>query len=305
MIAVTYASNLVEAAVLAAERTASPAEARTFRHARNLLYRIGDADSREKAFGALHRDWFCRFRLQKPIEEALSRRADLEARLSECRVLEAKRRQEEGADVFDRAAGRSGDCRPLLVIRVRPEVLLDRVGLSGFLRHELTHIADMLDPCFGYRRTLPASDDGPSADNIVRARYRTLWDVTIDGRLARQGFPNPQIRALRAQEFADTFRMLGAETDSSFEEWFDRIDPTHEQLVAFAVRPPARDNASATRCPLCRFPVAALHPAPETLSSRAREHIVREHPGWQVAVGLCAQCLDLYEARHVSHHCAS
>ena len=305
MIAVTYAPNLVEAAVLAAERSVPLAEARAFRHARNRLYCIEDADSREKAFRDLHRDWFCRFRLQEPMADALGRHTDLEARLSQCRVLQAKRRQEEGADVFDRVVGRNGDCRPLLVIRVRAEVLLDRAGLPGFLRHELMHITDMLDPRFGYRRTLPASDDGPSADNIVRTRYRTLWDVTIDGRLARQGFPNPQIRARRAQEFADTFKMLGGETGSCFEEWFDRIDPTHEQLVAFAVCPPASDNSSATRCPLCRFPVAALHPAPEKLSSQAREHIAREHPEWQVAVGLCAQCLDLYEARHVSQHCAS
>lgn len=305
MIAVTYAPDLVEAAVLAAERTASLADAGAFRHARNRLYRMGDADSREAAFRELHRDWFCRLELQKPVEDALNGRSDLEARLSQCRVLQAKRSQDEGADLFDRVVGRSGDRRPLLAIRLRPEILLDHDGVAALLRHELMHISDMLDPWFGYRRALPDSDDGPSADNIVRTRYRTLWDVTIDGRLARQGLSSPEVRERRAHEFAATFRMLGTETDRYFDEWFDRIDPTHEQLVRFSANPPVVGNTSAARCPLCRFPVAALHPSPERLSPQAREHIAREHPQWQVADGLCAQCLDLYEARHVSNNCAS
>ena len=55
------------------------------------------------------------------------------------------------------------------------------------------------------------------------------------------------------------FRMLGGATEELFEEWFDRVDPTHEQLVSFVMHPQtACHSACAGRCPLCRFPVASL-----------------------------------------------
>jgi hypothetical protein len=301
MMRITYADDLVEATVLLAERTASVEMTRAFRHARNRLYQLADVDSRESAFRALHRQWFVKFGLQKPMERAIAERSDLTDRLGHCRVLQAFRRQDEGADLFDRVAALNTDRQPLLVIRVRPALLLDRQSLLGVLRHELMHIVDMLNPRFGYRRTLPPSDDGPSADNIVRDRYRTLWDVTIDGRLVRLGLASPHVRAQRAHEFAMAFRMGGA-TEALFEEWFDRVDPTHEQLVSFVMHPQtACHSACAGRCPLCRFPVASLDAAPERLSLEARQLIEHEHPGWHVADGLCTQCLDLYEARHVSH----
>lgn len=307
MIPVTYAHDVVEEAVLLAERTAPVESARAFRRARNLAYQIADADKRESAFRDLHREWFARMGLEKVIEQAIVHRPDLSARLSQCRVLRAVRQQDEGADLFDRAvaASEAGQL-PMLVIRVRPALLLDALSLFCLLRHELMHISDMLDPAFAYRRALPPSDDGPSADNIVRDRYRVLWDVTIDGRLAREGFSSHEVRALRARELAKAFPMLGCRAAELFEEWFDRVEPTHERLVDFAMHPPAANRtAHDGRCPLCRFPVASLDRAPERLSADARHQIERKHPGWHIDQGLCAQCLDLYEARYVSDQCAS
>src|SRR5437867_12451725 len=95
----------------------------------------------------------------------------------------------------------------------------------------------MLEPAFGSDRTLRPSDDGPSRDTILRDRYRVLWDVTIDGRLARRGLGGVGARETRQQEFAKTFAMLGDEGPRVFDDWFDRIEPTHAALVAFAQAP--------------------------------------------------------------------
>jgi hypothetical protein len=307
MIPVSYAHDVVEEAVLLAEGSAARELAGAFRQARDRAYDIADADRRESAFREVHWVWFQRFGLDGPFDLALGQKPGFSDRLSQCRVLRAVRPQEEGADLFDRAvpAGETGCC-PLLVIRVRPALLLETQALSRFLRHELTHISDILDPAFDYRRTLPPSDDGPSADNVLRDRYRTIWDVTIDGRLARQGFADPEVRAVRAREFAAAFPMLGDDTARLFEEWFDCVEPTHERLVEFAGHPPAAgQNAHTGRCPLCRFPVASLDQRPERLSAEACQHIEREHPGWHIDQGLCPQCLDLYEAQYVSNHGAS
>jgi hypothetical protein len=210
------------------------------------------------------------------------------------------------------------------VLRLRPRTLFDPQTLRALLRHELMHVADMLDPTFGYQRSLPRSDDGPSGDNLVRDRYRVLWDVTIDGRLARAGrdrcsvrlppsreasadYRNPggggqpdPTRNARWQEFAATFSMRGDEGRSVFEEWFDHVHPTHARLAEFARAPLGSGTAGAHtgRCPLCRFPTAALDPRPERLSPATLAAIHDHHPSWNIEQGLCRQCLDLYEARY-------
>ncbi len=298
---VTYAHNFVEAVVLEAERGAPAETRRAFRQARNRVYRIADADAREMAFQALHRDWFVSFKLHRPVDAIVAGQRDLVARVGQCRVLLASRPQDEGADLFDYVAPRGSGRQPLLVIRLRPPTLFDDEALAAFLRHELMHVSDMLDPRFGYRRTLPVQDEGPSAETLVRDRYRTLWDVTIDGRLFRQGVHAPEVRARRAREFAATFRMLGDETERVFVEWFEQIEPTHDRIVEFALHPPrSGGRAHNGRCPLCRFPAVSLEAAPERVSPETRRLIEEEHPDWDVTEGLCRQCLDLFEASQLT-----
>jgi hypothetical protein len=190
------------------------------------------------------------------------------------------------------------------VLRLRPESLLDEHGLHALLRHELMHVADMLDPAFGYERALPPSDGGPSADNILRDRYRVVWDATIDGRLARAGFGSPATRDARAREFAAAFSMLGERCASAFEEWWDAEHPLHPEMVAFATLTaltpfaggPSR--AYAGRCPVCRFPTASLDDRAAAIAPDVVNAIREENPAWRVEQGLCSQCVDLYEARH-------
>lgn len=43
---------------------------------------------------------------------------------------------------------------------------------TALLRAELLHLADMLDPAFGYAPTLPEMDGGPSAAGLLQDRYR-------------------------------------------------------------------------------------------------------------------------------------
>jgi len=308
MIRLTYAPELVEETVLMAERTAPAGGLGAFRRERNRLYEIADVDEREAFFRALHQKWFLRLGLHGVIEEMIGERTDLEGRVADGRVLPALTRTEEGADLIDQVMPGSADLRPLLVLRLRPATLLDPDALSVLLRHELMHVGDMLDPAFGYERALPASDDGPSADNIVRDRYRVLWDMTIDGRLLRSGTADGGMREVRRREFAATFGMLAGEGPRLFDEWFDRIKPSHRALAAFAQAPNGVETTNAAhagRCPLCRFPVASLDPHPERLSAAVRADIGADFPAWTIEQGLCPQCLDLYEARHEDDVAAS
>jgi hypothetical protein len=300
MIRLTYDPELVEEAVLLAEPMMTRADARAFRRDRDRIYDVADTEERDRRFRAVHARWFLRVGLQQPLERAMKERPELADRLAEGRVVRAMARREEGADLLDGGLGES-TTQPMLVVRLRPSTFAAADTLLDLLRHELLHVSDMLDPTFGYQRPLPRSADSPSHDNLLRDRYRVLWDVTIDGRLARAGLlSDDHVRAVRKQQFIAAFRMLGDRCQQLFEEWFDRRRPSHASLVAFAQMADREhkggDNMSG-RCPLCRFPVGGLDARPERLSSAARVAISAEHPAWTIEQGLCSQCLDLYEAR--------
>ena len=234
MMRLACAPDLVEEAVLLAERTMSTTERQTFRRERNPLYEIADGDLREERFRVFHARWFARLGLHRPIEEAVAGAAGLSARVAEGRVLRAVTRQDEGADLVDQVSG-SAIVR-VLVIRLRPAALLEPAAVRAMLGHELLHVHDMLDPAFRYERSLRV-DAGPLTETVLRDRYRVLWDATIDGRLTRAGAVGDVVRSARWREFEAVFPMLGGGARAAFDAWFDRDRPTHDDLLAFARRP--------------------------------------------------------------------
>lgn len=295
----TYSPDLVEETVLLAERSMPAHEARAFRRERDRIYEIEDDDVREANFRALHLRCFARLRLNHVVEQVIDERAEVAGRVSACRVVRALTCQDEGADLVDEVTPGAVRGDPTLVLRLRPTTLVEPEILRALLHHELTHVADMLDPAFGYERMFPPSEDGPSGDNIIRDRYRVLWDAAIDGRLARAGLASESVREARWREFAVTFAMLGDRCRSAFEWWFTGTLPTHAELVAFATAPSGSTRGrDSGRCPLCRFPVASLDSRIDTVSAPMLSSIRANHPQWRPEHGLCPQCLDLYEARY-------
>jgi hypothetical protein len=300
MIPLSIAPDLMEEAVLLAERQAKPGVARAFRHERDWIYELADPELREAEFQALALKWFERFGFPAGIRAAIADCHELEGRVAGGRIVRAGARAMEGADLVDAPAAREHtESRPLLVLRLMPQSLMDGDALSSLLRHELMHVTDMLDPAFGYQRTLPPADDGPSADNILRDRYRVVWDVTIDGRLAQAGCGQPQTRDTRSREFRTAFAMLADGCPDAFERWWNQSHPTHAQLVAFATAPAgAAAGPGAGRCPSCQFPVASLDARVSTVAEPVVRALRAEHPSWRPEHGICSQCFDLYEARY-------
>jgi hypothetical protein len=238
---VTYDAALVEESVLLAERRLPAADAGAFRAERNRIYGAEDPDEREARFEELHGRVFLRLGLDRPLHEALAGRPDLLLRASGCRVLPAARRDEEMADLCAALDGRPGST-PTMVVRLRPQSLLDPEPLRSWLRRELLHVADMLDPEFGYRRELPDVETDPALLSLLRERYRVVWDTTVDGRLCRQGGLDSRARAVRRAEFGRCFPTLGTGTEKAFASWFDEPRPRHTAIVAF-IQGPRRPTA--------------------------------------------------------------
>ncbi len=308
---VRYEPRLVEEAVLRAVRAGSAGDERAFREQRDAAYEIDDPDAREVEFGRVHETWFARMQLGAPVERALSDTPALQRRTYECRVASATSRKEEIAELFDLQARRAGAVAPVapparrdrskvILVRLRPKSFQAPAALLFFLRREFLHVDDMVSPRFDYRKQLPGSDAGPSYDNILRNRYRVVWDTTIDGRLQGQGVLPSGVRDARLREFTATFPMLGAAARESFSRWFGAAHPTHAQILAFIQAPSGRGADGEDRrgrCPICRFPTATLDARPERLSTEARREIEADYPGWRLEQGLCSQCADLYMAR--------
>lgn len=312
MPAVEYEPELVEEAVLAFLR-GHPRE-RGFRRERDRLYETRDPDAREAAFRGFHATWFERLDLGQPILRALGEQPAIGAAAQGCRIGMARVRQEEGAELFVGREGAGGGAadRRWIVVRLRPETLTDPQVLLQFLRHEFFHIADMLDPRFGYEPQLPQPAAGPAHEQLLRDRYRVLWDAAIDGRLAGLGRAPDSVRAERLRDFVRTFPMLGARTEEAFARSFDGAACTHADLVAFATnpgavigsclpnpQPPTPGPHPGERCPLCRFPTHAFEPDPASLPEDVVVLIRQDFPAWDPGHGLCRQCADLYRSRSV------
>lgn len=300
-----YDPRLMEEAVFYGQRGTSASG--EYKKERSGIYEIADRGERDGLFDRLHRDWFIRLQLDRAVAQAIAEQPLIGRHIAECFVAAAAQAKQEGAELFV-AAGTSPKAGPRRTLRIllRPESLLEREALTRFLRHELLHIADMLDPAFGYEPSLPAAEGGPTYDTLITHRYRVLWDVTIDGRMAQRGWTDADVRERDLREFLSAFPMLGDGGEEVFKRFFDAPQPRHAELAAFAIHPRAAIEgragkiAAATHCVLCRFPTHTFDPAPESLAGEVLDAIRQDFPTWTPAQGLCLQCADLYRARELS-----
>ncbi|MFQ5850136.1 MAG: hypothetical protein ACE5JU_06050 [Candidatus Binatia bacterium] len=294
-----YEPRLIEEAVFLALR--GHPDARIFHRKRNRLYEIIAPEERERAFQEIHRSWFLRLGLADQIEKAVQEFPLLHSTVRCCVVARSQGKRDEGAELFiDPEERPSEKDRRTVRILLRPESLLDPVALLMFLRHELLHITDMLDSHFNYEPVLPVAEAGPAYDNLLRDRYRTLWDTTISGRMVRRGWAPASVRTDRLDEFARVFPMLGEQTAQVFSQFFDQEQHTHGKLIAFAYNPRAALGGSrerpylGSRCSLCGFPTYVFEPNPERLPAEVISRICKDFPQWRTVQGLCRQCADLY-----------
>lgn len=287
------------------------AEERPYHYELDRLYKIEEQEERERAFQNLNTRWFMRLGLAEPIEAAVSEQPLLFSSVSYCLVARAPGKKEEGAELFVAPKEDPGEgARPTVGILLRPQSLLDAARLLSFLRHELLHIADMLDPGFGYKPTLPEGEGGPTHNRLLKDRYRVLWDTTIDGCMVRRGWAPAALRTDRLAEFAHAFPVFGPETEQLFSHFFNGESHNHAQLVAFAQNPRVASGLwhiglyPGGRCSLCGFPTYSLEPEPVCLPAEVVTQITRDFPDWCPSDGLCVQCADLYRTCAISARAA-
>lgn len=229
-------------------------ELRRFDLERTRLYGIDEAEERERRFRALHTIWFTRLDLGRPLGQALDEQPSLRSGARSCLVARTTGARDEGADlhVDPLASGAGGGpAGRTLLIRLQAEAFLFPDRLLIFLRHELQHVADMLDHSFGYEPALPAAGPDPTSQRLLLDRYAVLWDITVEGRLERRGHSADGVKAIRRREFERAFPTLRERGALLFERLYAGDSPMHADLMAIA-----RDPETALRA-LRRDPAAA------------------------------------------------
>jgi len=293
-----YDEDLIEAAVFraASGRRAAvpPLQVARFHRNRERLYAILNADERNAAFFRLHLDWFREWGLERPLTELIEEFVLLPPSLDLLAFRKARGPNEEGAELFVNEAGQRH-----AVVALRPERFEQTPALTDFLRHEFTHLQDMVDPAFGYSPELPVAGWNPARQRLVRERYRLLWDITIDGRIAQAGRRPMASREQHWTAFSRGYSFWSpARQCQEFEGLWRNRSPRHGDLIALAADPRGlcdqQQPVPGAPCPLCSFPtfdwVEAGRIAPEIAA-----RVSAEFPDWSLSLSLCGRCHEVYQ----------
>jgi len=295
-----YDDDFVEGAVFVCANSRHhpppPLQVRRFHRAREKCYEVLDPDERNTAFFNLHLEWFREWSLERAIIGPLDEFPSLRAALNALVFRKARVKSDEGAELYvSPENGRAG------VVALRVERFDQLDALAQLLRHEFTHLHDMLNPAFGYAPQFHVAGRNPSQQRLIRERYRLLWDITIDGRLSVS--PRGEIGS-RQQHRSAFDRGFGfwseAKRDEVFLSLWENCQPRHDVLLSIASDP--RDIRSSGEpspgapCPLCGF--ATFSWANNSALSASTVAAIREEfPHWSPGEGACQRCAAIYRLR--------
>jgi len=292
-----YDDDFVEGAVFicanSKRRPPSPLQVRRFHREREKLYAILDPDERNTAFFNLHLEWFREWELERLLLRLVDEFPLLRAALSGLVVRKARVKNDEGTELYVKEEnGRAG------VLALRVERFEQPDELARFLRHELMHLHDMVNPAFGYSPQLHLPGQNAAQQRLTRERYRLLWDITIDGRLVNSDRPTV---GTRDQHRAAFERAFGFWPENKRDETFDLLwqnrDPLHQHLLEIASDPreikSAHQPSPGAPCPLCGFATFDWADSRQ-LSEPAAAALQREFPDWTAEDGACRRCVEIY-----------
>ena len=278
--------------------------AQAFHSQRSALYDAERSpEQRESAFQQLAIRYFKELGFEELFVSRLEEVPLVAARVQAVRVRRVYSKKEERLELYvlpvssahRDSAGTATLFMDLQVVRCQ-----DRRRLVAWLRHELMHIFDMLDPAFAYEPHPELGGEYELENDLIRERFRLLWDLFTEGRMRCRGWQTVVEANARRREFE---RMLASWEPSRREAlWRDlgiRGRWTQRELLDLAEdeRLTRMLGQGGTRCPLCHFPTQEGVRNWRGERSVVAEAIRADYPAWQPSHGACLQCVDLYCSR--------
>ena len=263
-----------------------------FHRAREKCYQVLDPDERNAAFSRLHLEWFREWGLDNLLLGLVNEFPLLPGTLNTLVFRKARAKSDEGAELYvNNEAKISG------IVALQVERFQKADQLKRFLRHEFTHLHDMLNPEFRYSPQLHLASRNVAQQRLTRERYRLLWDITIDGRLERTN-ESPATRHGHRDALDRAFGFWPeAKREEVFKSLWENAQPRHNELLAHACDPRHAQSGCncgpGAPCPLCGFTTFSWAKG-EHLCEQTVRAICRDFPDWNPAHGACRRCADIY-----------
>ena len=297
--------EFIERAVFHAVRADGDLQ-RRYQRAFSACYDAPDAGQRDRDFRNLHETWFRELGLHERLESRTAAFANILARAERLVVFQAPVARRQSAELF----GAPG--RYTVVVTICLETLLDETAFDAWIRHELLHIDDMLDPAFCYDTNARPEQRHPAGGGLFRDRYALLWAISIDARLHHDDQQAEAVRHRRTRELMQAYGMAdeSAAKAALDDLWirFAAARPTHLQLLEMTgfswtgiawTADASNDHAGPTpgdACPICRFSTFDWATV-ERMEGVA--HCIRiDRPEWNPRDGLCERCAEVYANSH-------
>lgn len=244
-------------------------------------------EKRDERFRSFYRKWFEGVGLEAFFRDILF---DFHLILQTQPLIFMKRvwaEKGEGAELY----GEGGE--KTVLIRLRVVRLNEKDLLKAFLRQELTHISDILDPAFQYSPHLGLNGENEVEEDLMRERFCFLWNVYIEKRMRAKDWHTLIPTEIRRRQFEMLFSL-----------WDPRDQKRIFQRIMAASEPPLTQQelldlakAKGWRCPLCQFPSRGGVTMGDGEVEWLETEIRRDYPAWEPRKGICPQCFELYRAR--------
>lgn len=278
-------------------------EAQAFHAQRSRLYgATGAADEYEARFQQLADRYFHELGCAELVTKRFEECPLVAALVQMATVQRVWSRKEERVELYVRPAphGRaSTEASTTLLLGLQAARYLNRDELVAFLRHELMHISDMLDPAFAYDPHPEFGGECETENDLIRERFRLLWNVWVAGRMRRNEWPLPDAERSRRRLDQAFASWEPKRREAVLQDLGSRDRCTQRELLDLAKdeRLTRMLGAGGVRCPLCHFPTRDGVRAWDGELALVTQAIQADYPDWTPTQGACLQCAELYRTR--------
>jgi hypothetical protein len=279
--------------------------AKAFRAEWDTVYEAAPTQQdRDAGFERIVRRYFRGLGLAELIESRVAEFPSLGRQVPVAVVRRVWSRKEERVELYVAgvAAGAAiGDLpSKSVLLALMPQRCVERDQTAAYLRSELMHIADMLDPAFGYEPHPLLGGDSQTEDDLIRERFQVLWNIAVDARMRARGWEGPVSPKRRLGDFE---RAFGSWQPERRREVFESLQGsgllTQRRLLDLSQDAGLMRSLGegGVRCPLCRFPSREGIRDWQGEWAAAGELIQAEYPSWRQDQGACLQCAELFASR--------
>lgn len=294
---IDYDPNLIEQTVLEATHSDRRLQ-RDLHRVVDPLYELADSEKKNARFQQVYTEFFQLLNLDRILSDLIDEQPLIQQSVEQCVIRPAPTPRKEAAELYVRPIADDSQDQCTLMIQVCPRSLLHPDKLAPRFRRELMHVADMLDPQFGYEKK-SLTGNTPRI-NLIRDRFRVLWDICVEGRLAYKGHHDKRMEDMLSAQLERVFAQP-ANSQEAFQMVYQSDKLTHAQLLNWATSPSelfntlevTEGNRNGNLCPMCGFPTFDWFDSPTELDLIAPT-IKKSFADWNPDQGVCRQCAEIY-----------